>query len=160
MPLDVQVEMAALETMTLAELRDRYSEVFGEPAYSRHPRHLIRRILWGLQARAEGDLSERTRRRAVELADDAHLRLTPPQPKWTRPAPRRAIGAIPRRALPPGMVLARRYKRKLIEVTVLEYGFAYEGTVFRSLSAVARHVTGSHWNGFHFFGITKNGQRP
>ena len=53
----------------------------------------------------------------------------------------------------PGTVLTRKYRGRLIEVTVLPKGFEWEGEVYRSLSAVAKAVTGSHWNGFLFFGL-------
>jgi hypothetical protein len=55
-------------------------------------------------------------------------------------------------------VLARQYRGRLIEVTVLPKGFEWEGRVFRSLSAVAQAVTGAHWNGHLFFGL-KNGDK-
>jgi hypothetical protein len=53
----------------------------------------------------------------------------------------------------------RLYKGRLLEVTVLADGFAYGGQRFATLSAVAKHVTGSHWNGFHFFGLTQKGKK-
>ena len=153
MALDLERERAELEGMDVAALRARYLELFGEPSYSRHPERLIRQILWRLQARQEGDLSERARRWAEELADDADLRLVPPEPKRTTPAPRVRPSRGQRRRLTPGLVLARHYKGRLVEVTVLEEGFNYEGKVFRTLSAVAKHITGSHWNGRRFFGL-------
>lgn len=73
--LDVAREAVALAEMTLAELRDRYCEVFGEECRSRHKGFLHRRILWGLQAQAEGGLTQRAQERAGEIADDAHQRL-------------------------------------------------------------------------------------
>ena len=59
MPLDVEADRAALEQLTVAELRARYSELFGEPTYARHKESLARRILWRLQALEDGDLSQR-----------------------------------------------------------------------------------------------------
>ena len=56
----------------------------------------------------------------------------------------------------PGSELCRHYKGRDIVVRVLlDGGFEWEGTVYRSLSAVAKAVTGSHWNGVHFFGLSK-----
>ncbi|QOJ01910.1 MAG: DUF2924 domain-containing protein [Phycisphaeraceae bacterium] len=57
----------------------------------------------------------------------------------------------------PGTVLRRSFKGAEHEVTVLPNGFEYEGKAYRSLSAVATAITGSHWNGFLFFGLTKKG---
>lgn len=67
MPLNVEKELAALEKLTAGPLQERYAEVFREQPRLRHRQWLIRRILWRLQANAEGDLSERARRRAEEL---------------------------------------------------------------------------------------------
>ncbi len=143
--------IAELATMTATELRSRYAELFGESAPTRHRQRLLRRILWRLQALAEGDLSERARRRARELADDAELRLTAPRPP-REPIPRAAPKVAPR--LPrPGSVITRFYKQRLVEVTVTRDGLLYEGRRYRSLSAVAGEVTGSHVNGFRFFGL-------
>jgi len=64
-------EIQRLSRMTVSELRDKYLEVFGEQTRSRHKEFLKKRIAWRIQALAEGDLSERARRRAEELANDA-----------------------------------------------------------------------------------------
>jgi hypothetical protein len=58
---------------------------------------------------------------------------------------------------PPGTVLRREYKGRAVFVRVLPKGFEFEGEVYRSLSAVAAKVTGSHWNGFRFFGLNELG---
>jgi hypothetical protein len=57
----------------------------------------------------------------------------------------------------PGAQISRPYKGRMIAVTVLPNGFDYEGEVYRSLSAVAKAVTGTHWNGYHFFNLAKCG---
>jgi Protein of unknown function (DUF2924) len=153
----VQIEIEALRTMKVRELQERYRELFGEVSHSSNRAHLFRRLAWRLQALAEGDLSERARQRASELADDLHLRLRAPRPFWRSDGrmgpevPRR----LPRdaRLPPPDTVVRRRYRDKLIEVTVLEHGFAYQGQRFGSLSLIAQRVTGTRWNGFHFFGL-------
>src|SRR2546421_13105057 len=79
MHVNVPKEVAALKAMTVAELRVRYAQVFREATQVGHKTWLVRRIAWRLQALAEGDLSERARRRAAELANDADLRLLPPR---------------------------------------------------------------------------------
>jgi hypothetical protein len=155
MTLSVEQQITRLEPMTTAELRGKYQELFGEVPRSRHKAYLIRRIAWRLQALLEGDLSERARRRAAELGCDADLRISaPPAPtrQGTEPVPS-ARGSRRRHLPPPGTVLARPYRGRTIEVTVLAQGFQYNGQVHRSLSAVAKAVTGKHWNGYHFFGL-------
>src|SRR6516162_7882293 len=86
MHVNVAKELAALEAMTVNELRVNYAQVFGEETRVGNKAWLVKRIIWRLQALAEGDLSERARRRAAELAQDADLRLSPPRQNQTAPA--------------------------------------------------------------------------
>jgi hypothetical protein len=162
MAVNVGKEIAALKRMTLGDLQRKYAETFGERTTSRHKGFLIRRIVWRLQANQEGDLSERARRRARELAVDSDLRLTAPKTSASSPAGPTCVGAIDismdRRLPMPGAIITRRYKGRTVEVRVLPRGFEYEGEVYRTLSAVARQITGAHWNGYHFFGLYTKGQ--
>jgi hypothetical protein len=159
MPADLATEIAALPRMCVSELRAKFAVVFGEPTPSHNKVWLVKRLAWRLQALAEGGLSERARQRAAELVQEADLRLSAP-PDGTAPsdpaAPVRwpADERLPR----PGTILTRRYKGRTVTVEVLGYGFAYEGQVYRSLSAVAKAVTGSHCSGHFFFGLTTKGQ--
>ncbi len=153
-----QRELAALEQLGSRELRDRYEKLFGEPPLSGHRRHLLKRIAWRLQALAEGDLTERARRRADQLASDADVRLTAPRKAKAKEktSPRSGTNGSDPRLPAPGTVLTRRYKGRLLEVEVLAEGLQFEGHVYRTLSAVAKVVTGAHWNGFLFFGLRPN----
>ena len=85
--LNVAKEVAVLQRTTVNELRAKYADVFGEQTKVRHKEWLVRRIVWRMQALAEGDLSERARRRAAELANDADLRTTRPKTPTPGPAP-------------------------------------------------------------------------
>jgi Protein of unknown function (DUF2924) len=163
MPHNLAKELALLPRLGVADLRSRYAELFGEATRTGNKTWLVKRIAWRLQALAEGDLSERARQRAAELANDADLRLTPP-----RAAPPSAVPAAARRAVklswrqsdrlpPPGTILHRSYKGAIVQVKVLQDGFAFEGKVYRSLSAVAKAVTGSHCNGHLFFRCAPKG---
>ena len=153
--LSEQVE--SLRDLTVAELRERYAEVFGEATTSRHKDYLRKRIAWRLQANALGGLSARARRRAEELANDADLRVLAPKARTvTGPLAVKRDSRLPM----PGTVLTREYRGQTVTVTVLDTGFEYAGRVYRSLSAVAKAVTGSHWNGLLFFGLAgKDGGR-
>jgi hypothetical protein len=154
---NLTAELTTLKRLTPQQLRDRYACVFGETTRSANKAWLIKRIAWRLQALAEGDLSERARRRAAKLANDADLRSTSPRaatitPKG--PPPAAAVPPPPARdpRLPcPGTVLTRPYRGEVLQVRVLANGFEYAGTLYPSLSAVARAITGSHCNGFLFF---------
>ena len=153
--LDIPWEIARLEGMTVGQLAGVYEEIVGEPARSRHKRYLIRRIAWRMQARAEGDLSERARQRASELADDAQVRVTPPRGKivTVRPTPPATSTDAPADTRRPAASnwLVRKYKGQTIRVLVLPDGFEFDGERYRSLSAVAKAITGSHVNGYRFF---------
>ncbi len=151
----IATQIARLQHLTPMELRDKYLTVFGEPSRSGNKSYLVKRIAWRVQANAEGGIPERAHKRAVELARDADLRLNPPRADQScdePPPPNRAPGQPM-----PGTVLRRDYKGRTILVTVLDRGFEFEGQSYRSLSAVARAVTGSHWNGRLFFGLTGKG---
>ena len=162
MVMNVGKEIAALKRMTVTELRKKHLEVFGEPTSSGHKDYLVKRIAWRLQALAEGGLSERSRRRAEELANEADLRTHAPSAR-----PEANQGGVMTRTLVafdhdprvplPGSILTRCYKDRDIVVKVLPKGFEYDGEIYRTLSAVAKAVTGKHWNGYHFFNLSQNG---
>lgn len=72
-------EIQGLSRMTVGELREKYLDVFGEETRSYHKEYLRKRIAWRIQVLVEGDLTERARRRAGQLADDADLRIRTPR---------------------------------------------------------------------------------
>lgn len=160
MKVGVAAEVAALQQMTVTQLKQRYAEVVGEKARSGNKAWLIKRIAWRIQANAYGDLSERARQRALELANDAEIRLKAPPDRSTpaaAAAPNQAAVSVSgdSRLPVPGTELVRKYKGKTYKVMVRPDGFGYGGETFTSLSAVAERITGSHWNGFLFFGLRK-----
>jgi hypothetical protein len=161
--LNIVHEVATLQRLSVGQLRLRFAELFGEATHASNRTWLVKRIAWRLQALAEGDLSERARQRAAELARDADLRLNPPHRKTTTTTPPPEPASIPapadQRLPPPGTILTRPYKGQLVQVQVLTEGFAYAGRIYPSLSAVAKAITGSHCNGYHFFRNTLNNQK-
>ena len=157
-------EVQGLAGMTFRELKEKYLEVFGEETRSHNKEFLRKRIAWRLQAMAEGDLSERARKRAEELANDADLRIRTSQDfagsgegavRERSAAGRSAPLRDPRLPLP-GTMLTRQFKGCDIVVKVLNRGFEYDGRSFKSLSAIAQEVTGTKWNGFAFFALTES----
>ena len=154
---DIIAAVAELEQLTVGQLRERFAELHGETTRSRHRTWLIRRIAWRLQANAEGGLSERARRRAEELAAGATVRSTPPRNVEVRSVSGGTTKSTPVATDPrlpkPGTAITRAYKGKTLQVRVMHDGFEWDGRRFRSLSAVAKAVTGSHCNGFRFFNL-------
>jgi hypothetical protein len=153
---NVTIEIAELQNKTVNQLVQRYEQVFKEECRSRNKQYLIRRIAWRLQANDEGGLSRAALKKAAELAEDAETRVTAPRKtssegvKLISPEPDSFVDWDPRLP-PPGNIVERQYKGKMIRVIVLKEGFEYEGRRYKSLTAIAKEVSGSHCNGFLFF---------
>jgi hypothetical protein len=164
MSSNLAAEIAALPRLRVSELRAKFAAVFGEPTPSHNKVWLVKRIAWRLQALAEGDLTERARTRAAELVAVADLRLSVPRadaaPSDPALAPVLPLRMPADERLRPGVILTRRYKGRTLQVEVLEHGLAFDGQMYRSLSAVAKAVTGSHCSGHFFFGLTEKGAKP
>jgi hypothetical protein len=145
-------ELAVLDEMTVGELAEKFREVFGVPTRTRNKQYLRKRIAWRIQELAEGGLSPRALERIEQLAPQAPVR-------WRQPVARSGGGqGIPAtgpprdpRLPPPGTVLTRVHGCSEHKVTVLADGFEYRGERHRSLSKIARLITGTPWNGFLFF---------
>jgi len=145
--------------MSTNELAEMYLDLHGQPVRTRHRQYLIRKLAWRIQANAMGDLSDRARKRARELANDADIRvmapkslICPPQTGDSRSTTKRYTKRDPR--IPAvGSAIVRQYKGKTIRVVVLDadQGFEYNGQRYRTLTAVAKVITGTHINGFRFF---------
>jgi hypothetical protein len=154
-------EIDELSRMPVGQLRQKYMEAFGEESRSNHKQFLFRRIAWRIQALAEGGLSERARRRALEIANDADLRIRAPKTRFGDDVAldpklsitRKVAGALDPRLPPPGTYLEREYKGRRIIAKILEDGFEFDGEIYRSLSAIAQEATGTKWNGFLFFNL-------
>ena len=153
---EVHQEIEALRNQKTKALKARYRELFGEESRSSNHAHLFRRIAWRLQAQAQGELSQRARDRAVDLASDVDLRLRPPRKFWRELADAGAKEQSRRARRDPrlpeaGTTLERHYQGKTVSVKVLQDGFEYDGQPYQTLSSIASSVTGTRWNGFSFF---------
>jgi len=159
--MNIGHEVARLQRMTVKQLRERYAEVFGDETRTGNKAWLVKRIAWRVQFLAEGGLSQRAQERARQLASEADIRMMPPKLR-SRPGTSgsRTVevsfrAESGRRVPVAGSLLTREYKGQTIRVHVLENGFEYEGAIYRSLSAVAKHITGSHVSGHRFFQLSK-----
>jgi len=132
---DIEAQVCALETMTLRGLRDAWRLRWGREPKLRSLDLLRRIIAWRIQAEAEGGLRPETR---IRLRSKSIPRTSPP---------------------PVGACLTREYRGVLHRVEVGEGEFHYAGGRFRSLSEVARHITGTRWNGPRFFGLRGQADR-
>ncbi len=152
----IAVQLSALTEMQVAELAEKYCEVFGEPTRTRNKQYLRKRIAWRIQELAEGGLSPRALERIEQLARQAPVR-------WRQPVAQKDAKASPMvttrdgRLPPVGTVISREHKGTEHKVTVLDDGFEYQGQRYRSLSKVARLITKTQWNGFLFFFGRANG---
>ncbi len=130
---DFGTALAGLTRASRDRLTEHWAEYFGPPPPPRTSRSLmIRAVAYKMQERALGGLSAATRRRL----------------SGQEPAPVRR-----RRALSPGTVLIREWHSVGHQVTIIEKGVLYRGKRYRSMSEVARLITGARWSGPRFFGV-------
>jgi DUF2924 family protein len=133
-------EIARLQSLEVAQLKARWRTLYATEAPSHFSRDLLMRaIAYRLQERALGGLTPTTRRLLQRVAADARVR--------------RPLKPVPVRKLEPGGVLIREWHGVKHKVVVLESGFSFQGQRYRSLSELARVITGSRWSGPLFFGL-------
>ena len=138
-------QLRELHDLTPAELAGRYEDLFGKPPRVRNKAWLRRQVAWKIQERHYGGLSPRAKARLDELISQIDLPLARPEPKRQ---PRRSPE---QRELIVGTTITRQWHDQEIRVQVREDGFEWEGRPYRSLSAIARAVTGANWSGPLFF---------
>ena len=138
--------LAALKAMSVKELKSEWQALFGTPAPNNSRAFLKMRIGYRVQELTYGGPDRDTRRMLDLLADEVegHAR-------------RKSQIADPRNPVA-GTKLVRQWDGTEHTVTVLRDGFEWQGRRFRSLSAVAREITGTRWNGYRFFGLRERGR--
>lgn len=157
--LGLAAELSRLNDMSVSQLQERFSELFGFPARSSHKSYLRKRLAFRIQELSIRGLSEKARLRIEELAAEPFpaAQKKPKSPPGKKGRPRDS------RLPPSGSVLCRSYKEEVHEVKVLMDGFEYQGKHYRTLSKVAREITGVQWNGYLFFHCAnrrKKGDQP
>jgi hypothetical protein len=143
MSADVIGKVAALPSLENDELKKLWRELFDEPAPRKKRDYLIPRLAWRIQELAYGGLSDIAQDRINRLIRSKE-QLKPSSNRVKRPAV--------------GTKLIREYQGVEHHVTVTRNGFEYQGRTFRSLSHIAREITGTRWSGPLFFGLTRNGK--
>ena len=141
MARSVVARISALRTMSTPELKDMWSDLFDAPPPAYNRRFLESRLAYRIQEIEYGGLKPDTLERLAALGDrlDARGRINIRKGNRNRPVT--------------GTRLIREYKGVEHCVTVLDDGYEYQGRPYKSLSAVARAITGTSWNGWLFFGL-------
>lgn len=136
----VETELDRLPTTPIANLRQRYRELFrAEPPKAFGPDLLRRSIAHSIQEKAYGGLPPSTKRLLARM-----VKAASGKPNGRLELPQR---------IKPGSELVRTWKGKTYRITVLAEGFSYGGKTFSSLSEIAFAITGTKWNGPRFFGL-------
>jgi hypothetical protein len=136
----VLAQIAALGRMNRTELRDEWLRLFGSAAPGYGPDMMRRRLIYRVQELAYGGLSDETRQRLREIDRVAQERARQKQ------EPDRPVS---------GTLIIKEYEGQRHEVLVLDRGYQYNGQRFESFSHIARHITGTNWNGWRFFGLRR-----
>ena len=153
---NIASQVEELSDLTVNQLQEKWVEVWNEPCRSRNKDFLRKRIAWKIQANAYGGISQRALERARELADETLLKIRNPQlpiPNGGTSVQKPFVPSEGTNFPMPGAIITREYNGKKLIVMVLDDGFEFQGTKYKSLSAVAKVVTGAHWNGVQFFGL-------
>ena len=158
--------LQALPAMSIGELCRRYRVLFGDEPRCRHRELLVHQIASKVQADEEGDLPEELKQYALAIARNCALRV-----RISNNSARRRNGENldkeittsvvtdhdPRLPLP-GSLLSKDFKGQTYVVKVLDGAFEFADKRYTSLSAIAKEITGTKWNGFLFFELTKENQ--
>ena len=151
--LGLEDDLQALQTLDLYELRVRWRKL----TRSASPDHLTRSLLlrmvaYKLQACVYGDLDADSARYLARVAKERERRLRVGEKRKAKQPP--PIPPVPTRSgLKLGTLIGREFNGTLHRVTVVEGGYAFNGNTYRSLSEIARGITGTRWNGPRFFGL-------
>jgi hypothetical protein len=146
---NLEAELAKLDGLDIDGLRLRWRGLLRTSAPSHLPRYLLFRIIaYRLQANVYGDLDRETVRFLDRVAQEWKKRRANGEPRSLK-----AIPAPARRSLKPGTLLAREHGGTMHRVVVVPDGYLWKEKTYRSLSEVARAITGTNWNGPRFFGL-------
>ena len=137
----ILARLTALKSMSVNDLKAEWQAMFDAPAPNNSRTFLEIRLAYRIQELTYGGPDKQTRRLLDLLADEVEGTLT-----------RKAQIADPRNPVV-GTKLIREWDGIADTVTVLKDGFDWGGQRYKSLSAVARAITGTRWNGYRFFGL-------
>ncbi len=139
---EIAGQLSAISSLARSDLIERWVDAHGQPP----PKGISRRLLeysaaYHLQVKAFGGLKPATRRKLDRIA------ARTPESETTAPTPSKAS------RLTPGARLVREWHGRTHQIEVIKTGFVYKGDIYRSLSEIAREITGARWSGPRFFGL-------
>ncbi|VDA98995.1 Bacteriophage FIG01208078: hypothetical protein [Olavius algarvensis spirochete endosymbiont] len=140
-------QLATLQTLTLEQLREKWPDLYGSDPPRYKKQFLIKRLAYRIQELFYGGLSGTAKARLRQIAQDDPVATVEGKVSEERKSNENIL---------PGTRFVRVWNDRRYEVTAREKGFEYDGRIFRSLSAVAREITGTRWNGKVFFGLKKS----
>lgn len=152
---DLAARIAEIQGMTTVEIKEAWIALHGVPPRSGNVQWMRKRLIHAAQVAVLGDLSPAAKTRLEELMQFAPLWIP-----MGRGSLAKRLAAVPAPApaaarLTPGTTLVREYKGRRIVVIIRERGFEHDGTLYASLSALAKTLTGQHMSGRAFFGLTE-----
>lgn len=140
MSTEISTKLQELPRLSKPELLALWRELFAQPAHPKLRRDLMIPLLaYGIQEQAYGGLKPTTRKRLQQLAAEQQKEQKAPLP------------LLPQ--LKPGTKLLRQWQGEMHEILVADGGFEYRGTRYKTLSEIARQITGTRWSGPLFFGL-------
>ena len=149
-------QIMELKEKSLGELKTKYEELFpGQKAPSNNKIFMWRKIAYRLQELEYGGISAETKSKIQQLIQQ----YDPINNKALRPdnipenQPKKSGINRDKRLPIPGTVITKEYKGISLQVKVLKSGFEYNSKVYKTLTAIAKEVTGAHWNGYLFFNL-------
>jgi Protein of unknown function (DUF2924) len=145
-----------LKDASLEDLKKKYSELFEDkPAPSNNKTYLWKKIAYKLQEIEYGGLPTDTQGKIHELIqkyDPVNNKAVRPE-NTTQDQPKKPNLRRDKRLPIPGTVITKEYKGIKLQIKILESGFEYSSKVYKTLTAIAKEVTGAHWNGYLFFNL-------
>ncbi len=144
-------ETISVQQLPTADLQALHQKLFGLIPDSNNRKFLERKVTYRLQELAHGGIG-------LEIQNKIQKMIASYDPINKSAGKTKSNDPVAQRdnRLPiPGSLISKVYKGKKIDVKVLESGFEHDGIIYKNLSAVAKAITGSHWNGFIFFGFRK-----
>lgn len=139
MDAKVTSKLAALELLTMEELKPQWRKYFDNDPVRFQREYMVRRIAYQIQVRAYGGLPKTIKNKLKRLAEDGQETV------------REQVQVLA------GTMLMREYKGERIHVSVLEDGFEFKGKRYKSLTAIATELMGSRTSGPKFFGLLRGG---